>query len=346
MTEPSEQTVKNFVVIDAWLEWMQHSRGRSPRTIEQYSMALKKLQNFMQGRSLMEADPVELETFCGLWLHKQGIVAKSRVPYISAVKGFYQYAQARGLLKTNVAQGIGHPKTGRSLPQTISLENAEKLMWAPDLSTFIGMRDAAMLSLMMGCGLRVSGLVGVNESHFTNVQIEGQVRMALRVTEKGNKTRIVPVPKEAEMLVRVYLEHEEMLEMDRDLPMVNGQVDRVVFVSVRNTILPEHEYRGEKRRLTRKAVHDMMQRYGKRLDIPMSELHPKAMRHLYGTELNEHDVPLGDIQNLMGHADMKTTTIYTHLAARKKFKNVDKSNPLANMRTPVSELLKRLPAST
>jgi integrase/recombinase XerD len=345
MTEPSEQTVKNFVAIDAWLEWMQHSRGRSERTIEQYSMALKKLQTFIQGRSLMEADPVELETFCGLWLHKQGIVAKSRVPYISAIKGFYRYCQSRGLLKMNLAQGIGHPKTGRPLPNTISLQNAERLMWAPDLSTFIGMRDAAMLALMMGCGLRVTGLVDVNESHFTNVQIDNQMRMALRVTEKGAKTRIVPVPREAEMLVRVYLEHEELAAIDRDLPMVNGQVDRVVFVSVRSTKVPEHEHRGEKRRLTRKAVHDMIQRYGKRLGIPILELHPKAMRHLYGTELNEGDTPLGDIQNLMGHADMKTTTIYTHLAARKKFKHVDKSNPLANMKTPVSELLKRLPAS-
>ena len=339
------ETVKNFVVIDAWLEWLQHSRGRSPRTIEQYAMAMKKLQDFMQGRPLLEADPVELETFCGLWLHKKGIVARSRIPYISAVKGFYKYAQARGLLKHNVAQHIGHPKTGRPLPNTISLANSEKLMWGPDLSTFIGMRDAAMLALMMGCGLRVSGLVGINESHFSNVQIENQLRMALKVTEKGKKARLLPVPKEAEMLVRVYLEHEDMAEIDRDLPGPEGRPpDRVVFVSVRSTKLPADEHRGEKRRLTRKAVHDMIQRYGKRLDIPRNELHPHALRHLYGTELTEGDVPLAGVQDLMGHEDIKSTAIYIHLAARKKFSKVDQHNPLAKMKTPVSELLRRLPS--
>ena len=339
------ETVKNFVVIDAWLEWLQHSRGRSARTIEAYAMALKKLQEFMQGRPLLEADPVELETFCGLWLHKKGIVARSRIPYVSAVKGFYAYALARGLVRSNLASSISHPKTGRPLPRTITLENSEKLMWAPDLNTLIGLRDAAMLSLMMGCGLRVSGLVGINESHFTNLQIEGRVRLALRVTEKGKKDRIVPVPQEAEMQVRVYLEHEELAEIDRDLPAPYGQPpDRVVFVSMRSTKLPADEHRGEARRLTRKAVHDMIQRYGKRLGIPASELHPHAMRHLFGTELTEGNVATAAVQDLMGHEDIKSTSIYTHLAARRKFTAVDQHGPLAKMKTPVSELLKRLPS--
>lgn len=339
------ETVKNFVVIDAWLQWLEHSRGRSPRTIEAYAMAMKKLQEFLQGRPLLEADPVELETFCGLWLHKKGIVARSRIPYISAVKGFYAYAHARKLVRGNLALQVSHPKTGRPLPRTISLANSERLMWAPDMSTFIGIRDAAMLALMMGCGLRVSGLVGINESHFSNVQIENQLRMALKVTEKGKKARLLPVPKEAEMLVRVYLEHEDMADIDRDLPGPDGRPpDRVVFVSVRSTKLPADEHRGEKRRLTRKAVHDMIQRYGRRLDIPAGELHPHAMRHLYGTELTEGNVATAAVQDLMGHEDIKSTAIYTHLAARRKFASVDQHGPLAKMKTPVSELLKRLPS--
>lgn len=339
------ETMGNFEVIDAWLQWLEHSRGRSPRTIEAYAMAMKKLQEFLQNRPVLEADPVELETFCGLWLHKKGIVARSRIPYISAVKGFYEYARARHLVAGNAAAGLAHPKTGRPLPKTISLTNSERLMWAPDMSTFIGIRDAAMLALMMGCGLRVSGLVGINESHFTNVEIDRQVRMALRVTEKGEKTRLLPVPREAEMLVRVYLEHEDMADIDRTLPGPVGKPpDRVVFVSVRSTKLAADQHRGESRRLTRKAVHDMIQRYGRRLGIPASELHPHAMRHLYGTELTESDTPTAVVQDLLGHADIKSTAIYLHLAARKKFATVDKNSPLAKMKTPVSELLKRLPS--
>lgn len=339
------ETMGNFQVIDEWLQWLEHSRGRSQRTIEAYGMAMKKLQEFMGTRPVLEADQVELETFCGLWLHKKGIVARSRIPYVSAVKGFYQYATARGHVRTNAAAQITHPKTGRPLPKTISLANSERLMWAPDMSSFIGIRDAAMLALMMGCGLRVSGLVNINESDFTNVHIENQMRMALRVTEKGGKTRLLPVPKEAEMLVRVYLEHEDMNDIDRELPGLAGKTpDRVVFVSVRTTKLSPDEHRGDKRRLTRKAVHDMIQRYGRRLGIPASELHPHAMRHLYGTELTEGDTPTVAVQDLMGHADIKSTSIYTHLAARKKFATVDKHSPMAKMKTPVSELLKRLPS--
>lgn len=329
----------NFQLIDAWLEWLQHSRGRSERTIEAYAMAMKKLREFMENRPLLDAEPAELEMFCGLWLHKKGIVARSRIPYISAVKGFYKWAKASRLVSD-----IVHPKTGRPLPNTMSLANAEKLMWGPDLDTFIGIRDAAMLALMMGCGLRVSGLVGINESDFSNVQIEDQLRMALKVTEKGKKSRLLPVPKEAEMLVRVYLAHEDMAEIDRDLPGPEGQPpDRVLFVSVRSTKLTPDLHRGENRRLRRKAVNDMIKRYGKRLDIPANELHPHAMRHLYGTELTEGNVATAAVQDLMGHADIKSTSIYVHLAARRKFAAVDQSAPLAKMKTPVSELLKRLP---
>lgn len=336
-------TTGNFEVIDAFLQWLQHGRGRSERTIEAYGSALKKLQEFMQGRPLLEAQPAELEMFCGLWLHKKGIVARSRVPYISAVRGFYKYAQSRDLLKKDVAQHIGHPKSGRPLPNVISLANSEKLMWAPDLDTFIGMRDSAMLALMMGCGLRVSGLVGINESHLANVQIEGEVRMALKVTEKGDKQRLIPVPKEADMLVRVYLEHEDMAQIDRDLPAKPGQPpDRVVFVSVRSTKLTPDMHRGEARRLTRKAVHDMIQRYGRRVGIPANELHPHAMRHLYGTELTEGNVATARVQDLMGHEDIKSTAVYVHLASRRKFAAVDQHAPMAKMKTPASELLKRL----
>jgi integrase/recombinase XerD len=331
----------NVQLIDDWLEWLLHSRGRSERTIEAYALAMKRLREFMGNRPLLEAEPAELVVFCGPYLHKKGVLAGSRVPYISAVKGFYHWAKAARLV-----QELTHPKTGRPLPQMMSLANAEKLMWAPDMGTFIGIRDSAMLALMMGCGLRVSGLVGINESHLSNMQIGTQVRMALRVTEKGKKERLLPVPREAEMLLRVYLEHEDMADVDRDLPALHGRApDRVLFVSVRSTLVGPDEHRGEKRRLTRKAVNDMIRRYGKRLDIPAQELHPHAMRHLFGTELTENDVPTVAVADLMGHADMKSTGIYTHLAARKKFANVDQHAPLAKMKTPVSELLKRLPPS-
>jgi site-specific recombinase XerD len=108
-------------------------------------------------------------------------------------------------------------------------------------------------------------------------------------------------------------------------------------------VLAAHEHIGEKRRLTTKAIRDVINRYGKRLGIPAAELHPHAMRHLFGTELQEEDTPTLSISELMGHADPKSTAIYAQLAMRKKMATMDRAAPLSKMKTPVSELLKRLP---
>lgn len=331
--------------VEAWLQYMRAARGRSERTIVAYRLALDRLKEFLtqDGRSVIDAKPDELEIFCGLWLHKRGVVARSRKPYISAVKGFYAWLRSKGVVKLDVGRDLLHPVTGKPLPRVISLANAERLMWAPDLATFIGIRDAAILSLLIGCGLRVSGLTGLNESHLKTIEIEGQPRMVLRVTEKGKKERMMPVPREAEMLLRVYLGHEEMADIDRDIVDARGQPDRVLFVSVRSTRVDASEHRGENRRLTRKAVHDLIQRYGRRLGIQGDELHPHALRHLFGTELTEENVPTAAVADLMGHSDIKSTSVYVHLAMRRKASLVDKHGPLGRMKTPVGDLLRRLP---
>ncbi len=334
--------------IDAWLEWLEGSRGRKKRTIEAYGMAIRRLHEYLKsdGVALLDAHPDQLEVFTGLHLHKLGVIARSRVPYISAVKGFYQWAERRGVIKRSPATRLTHPAPAKPLPRTISLANAERLMWAPDMSTFIGIRDAAILAMLIGCGPRVSGVTALNEGSLKPIRVGNQDRLAVVLKEKGEKSRMVPVPKEADMLLRVYLGHEELKAIDRDIEVKDGQgthPDRVLFVSVRSTRLSPDEHRGEKRRLTRKAINDLIIRYGKRLGIPREELHPHAFRHLFGTELTEDNVSLASVQDLMGHADPKSTEIYVHLAQRRRAAIIDANAPLAKMKTPVSELLKRLP---
>ena len=330
-------------IIDDWLIYMEASRGRTVRTIECYRGALMRLKEFMAGKPLIEADAAELEVFCGLWLHKKGVIARSRKPYISAVKGFYAWLKAKGNVKGNAAKELLHPITGHPLPRTISLANAEKLMWAPDMGTFVGIRDAAILSLLIGCGLRVSGLTALNESDLRTLEIECVPRMTIRVTEKGNRERIMPVPREAEALLRVYLGHEDLARIDRSFRDRAGRTDKVLFVSTKSPTLAPHEHIGEKRRLSRKGVREMIQRHGTKAGIPERDLHPHAMRHLFGTELQEEDVPTLSMSELMGHADPKSTSIYAQLAMRKKMTTIDRAAPLSKMKTPVSELLKRLP---
>lgn len=325
-------------LIDSFLDFKRHNKGRSDRTIQAYRLALSRLGEFCGDRDPLDASQDDLILFTGIWLHKKGLDGVSRRPHIAAVREFYGWLSDNKHIKGNPAAGLPYPTTGLKLPRVMTLSNAEKLMWAPDFETFEGVRDGAMLSLLVGCGLRISGLVKLNYSNVIQDEIEGKVRMLLKVVEKGNKERKLPIPPEADLQLRLYMEHPYLQEIDRTLP--NG--DQVLFISTRNRTCPAHEYTGERRRLNRRALLDTMKKYGQRVGIPDDQLHPHALRHLFGTELAEADVDLLTRQQLMGHADPKSTKIYTHLAMRKLARDSDKANPLAKMRTPVSDLLARL----
>lgn len=325
-------------LIDAWLSFKQRNRGRSERTAAIYRQALERLQGFMGDRRLVDATADELVLFTGAWLHKKGVIAESRRPYIAAVRGFYAWCAQHEHVRSSPAAGVPYPQTGRKLPRVMTLASAERMLWAPDFSTFIGVRDGAMLALLIGCGIRVSGLVRLNDSNVIEQAIDGKPRLFIRVLEKGDRQRLVPVPPEADLHLRMYLEHPELKDLDRSLP--NG--DRVLFITTVNRSCPPHEYVGGRRRFTRGGVLDMVKRYGQKLGIPEEQLHPHAMRHLYGTELAESDVDLLVRQQLMGHVDPQSTKIYTHLATRKLVATTDKANPLAKMKTPTTDILKRL----
>lgn len=324
--------------IEDFLTFKRHSQGKAERTVEAYGDALRRLQGFLDGRALIEATPDELELFCGPWLHKQGVQAVARRPYIAAVREFFKWATLTKRMRDNPGAQINYPKTGRKLPRVMSLASAERLMWAPDFSTFKGVRDAAILSVLIGCGLRISGLCGLNQGALAHAEHQGKVRMVIKVSEKGAKERMLPVPREAEMVLRLYLEHADLKRIDRTLP--DG--DQVLFVSLGNRSIPPHEYIGEARRLSKRSIRDMIKDYGEAAGIPADQLHPHAMRHLFGTELAESDVDLLLRQELMGHEDPKHTKIYTHLAMRKKIDEVDRSGPLSKLKSPVSDLLDRL----
>lgn len=335
-------TAENAAVVDAYLQHLQAARGRRARTAGAYRLVFERLGEFMQGRPILAATALELETFAGLWLHKMGVVARSRKPYVSALRGFFSWAQSRGHVKGNTASDLRHPKTAAPLPHALSLASAEKLMWAPDLATFKGRRDAAILGLLVGCGVRVSGLIALNVGDLRTVDVDGKPRMLVRVTEKGERTRELPLPREAEMMVRVYLDDAELQALDREVKDGKGRPDKVLFVNMRNTLVPEHERRGEALRLNRHSVWRMVQAYGQRAGVPAEERHPHAFRHLFGVELAEDGVDMLTRQTMMGHVDPKSTAIYTAMTVKRKARVMDANAPLGKIKTPVSELLRRL----
>jgi len=330
-------------LIEAWLRFKQHNQGKAEGTVTKYRGYLTRLATFLAGRDvdLLRADQAILEEFTGLHAHKEGLSPRSRRTIVAAVKGFYAWARRAGLRGDDPAAGIPYPIAGRRLPTPLESKNAQALLHQPDLDTFEGVRDCAILMTLIGCGLRASGLVGLNESSLQLVDVKGVEWLVLKVMEKGKRERLVPAPHDVKYILHAYLGHRDLASIDRTLP--SG--DRVLFVSTMNRAIPPQDYHGEQRRISKRSIHDMIRKYGQRAGIPVDQLHAHAMRHLYGTELAENEVDLITRQALLGHADPKTTEIYTHLAMRNLTKVVDAANPFKNIRTPLSDLVRELERS-
>lgn len=327
--------------VEDWLSFMKHNRGRSGRTEEVYRLAMKRLGTFMSDldKSPLQATHDDLIAFTGPWLFKQGLRDPvSRRTHISAVRGFYKWAKTQKLLGDNPAVAVPQPKGGRKIPRVMTLADVEKMMWQPDFSKLSGVRDAAMIATLAGCGLRASGLVGLNESNLVRDVVDGVPRLFLKVIEKGDRERKIPIPEQAALLIQLYLDHPDLAGVDRLLP--DG--DQVLFVTLRRNDIPLCDYRGDKRRFGRRQVEVVLKRHGLKAGVNPSLLHPHAMRHLFGTELAEDDVPTVTAQRLLGHADAKSTEMYQQLALRKLTRVSDKSNPLSKIKTPVSALLAQL----
>jgi len=321
-------------LIDQFLTWKQENENCSARTVRKYRGLLNQLGKFLDG-NFANAELKILEQFSGGWLHRAGYSAASRKVAVAAIRGFYSFLAKRRMVSKNPAQDLVYPRMGRRLPRFMGLKSAEALLFQPDLSSLSGIRDSAMLALLIGCGFRVAGLCGLNESQLIWYQYGEVERLAIRTLEKGERERLVPVPLEAMLLVQAYLGHQDLRNVDRLLE--NG--DQVLFVNLRNRHIPEWEHRGELRRLSTRAVDRMIKRYAIDAGVPEDQAHAHAIRHLFGTELAESDSSTLQIQALMGHADPKTSEIYTHISMRKMTNVLDKGNPLSKMDTPVTALL-------
>jgi len=327
--------------VDAWLRWLAMNKGRADGTAGKYRLYLTDLATWLHGEhgaGLLEASKDQLLDYCGRVLHERGISPRSRRPYIAAVRGFYKWLHDDFEIPRNPAASIPYPEIGRKLPRGMTLTNAEKLLMAPDLDTFRGVRDSAILHLFLGCGLRLSGLINLNQSDLVFTEWDDVEHLVLHVREKGDKERLVPAPHEARLMLRAYLGHPELRGIDRDL----ADGDRVLFVSTHNRTVPPHEYYGEHRRISKRSVSEMIERYAAQQGIPRDQAHPHALRHTYGTELAEDDVNILKLKALMGHANTNTTDLYNHVAMRSLFRAAAKANPLAKLHGPASEIAKRL----
>ncbi|HRD65736.1 MAG TPA: tyrosine-type recombinase/integrase [Candidatus Competibacter sp.] len=325
-------------VIGQWIDHKRYNECRATSTLYHYSLALNRLNSYMvqeQKTELMSATPEQLERYCGLWLYEHKVSVQNRHVIVTAIRGFFAWCAKMRLIAKNPAECLPAPKIGTALPKAARLEHAEKILMVPDLCTFAGLRDAAMLSVLIGTGCRVSGLVGLDEEDLIWTRSDlGTERLLLRLLEKGKKERIIPAPLETGLLLRAYLGHEELEKIDR----VNTKGRKVLFVNRANSQVKKYDHYGDSRRLNQAYVDRIIKMYGKKAGLPPRVCHAHAFRHLVGTEMAESDVDLLQRQALLGHADPKSTEVYTHLATRKLMETVDHANPLGKIRTPVSQL--------
>ena len=229
------------------------------------------------------------------WRFSQHAQPRSAARYTSTLKRFYRYLLRENLIAADPTLNLDSPKLPRSLPKTLTEDDVERLLDNADTNTPLGLRDRAMLETLYATGLRVSELVGLK---LTAVNVNDGV---LRVTGKGNKDRLVPLGEESVQWLRRYLADSRPLLLDR-------QLCDEVFVTTRGA------------GMTRQAFWYLIKRHALAAGITRP-LSPHTLRHAFATHLLNHGADLRVVQMLLGHSDISTTQIYTHVA-RERMKHL------------------------
>lgn len=235
------------------------------------------------------------------FLHDGGRSPRSVARHLTTLKNFYRFLLAEGRMAEDPTALLSAPRQWQNLPKFLNRSQIEALLEAPDRSTAMGMRDAAMLELLYACGLRVSELVGLKR---TDVNLELGF---LRVTGKGSKTRMVPMGGKAQEAVNDYLESGRRR-------LLGQRSSAALFVTARGGPM------------TRQCFWRNLGQYGKKAGI-FHNLTPHVLRHSFATHLLEGGADLRSVQAMLGHADIATTQIYTHVVRSRLRGVVDQHHP-------------------
>ena len=290
MTETGRESEPARAEIDAFLDALWMERGLSDNTLKAYRNDLCAFARWQQGRGagLLTAQTGDVHRYLAAQGDKS---ARTTARRLSSLRRFFQYQVREGRLPSEPTAGVASPRLGRPLPKSLTEAEVEALLQAPDVSTDVGLRDRAMLEVLYATGLRVSELVGLR---LEQINLRQGV---LRVTGKGDKERLVPLGEEAvDWMVR-YLR-------DARPGFYRGQPDATAFPSRRG------------RPQARQTFWYAIKRYAVRAGIA-KPLSPHVLRHAFATHLLNHGADLRVVQMLLGHSDISTTQIYTHIARER-----------------------------
>ncbi|WP_339487452.1 site-specific tyrosine recombinase XerD [Pseudomonas sp. EL_65y_Pfl2_R95] len=276
-------------LIDRFLEALWFEKGLSVHTRDAYHSDLTHLNGWLEARGLtLEAAGRDVILDHLAWRLNEGYKARSTARFLSGLRGFYRYLLREGLITQDPTLQIDLPQLGRPLPKSLSEADVEALLAAPELDDPIGLRDRAMLEVLYACGLRVTELISLTREQ---VNLRQGV---IRVFGKGSKERLVPLGEEAIVWIERYSKEARPFLLD-------GKPSDVLFPSSR----------GEQ--MTRQTFWHRIKHQAKVAGIAKS-LSPHTLRHAFATHLLNHGADLRVVQMLLGHSDLSTTQIYTHIA--------------------------------
>ena len=297
--------------IDAFLLHLQLERGLSEHTISNYARDLVRLCEFLgESHSASSLTRADIEAYIAWLRDKRELSARSAARALSAVRTFCRFLVREKVRDDDPSDLVPSPRLGRPLPLVLSPEEAVALTEAPKKNDPRGIRDSAMFELLYGTGLRVSELIGLKMS---DVDLN---RGVVRCTGKGAKTRLVPVGEFAVRRVETYLASARPELIERATKRGLRRLPQALFVSARG------------KGLTRQAVWKNIKRYAREIGIerPVS---PHKLRHTFATHLLEGGADLRAVQAMLGHSDLSTTQIYTHVSQSALKRAYDGAHPLA-----------------
>ena len=288
------------LLIETFLDSLWLEKNLSQNTLESYKNDLNKFRNFLEknNKSVLKADHFLILSFLSFLLDK-GFSSKTVSRNISSLKSFFKYLISVEHIKINPMLNIDAPKSGLFLPTTLTVEETQQILDAPNELRPIEMRDKAMLYTLYATGMRISELISLN---MHNVDL---TRGSVQVIGKGGKERLIPLTNDAIAMIKKYVSNA------RD-KLSKGKDHNNIFVSTHGKQISRHSF------------WHRIKAYLKKVDVK-KQVHPHTLRHAFATHMLNNGADLRSVQLLLGHSDLATTQIYTHVA-QAEVKNLHKKH--------------------
>lgn len=280
---------ENQQILDEFLDNLWLESGVSKNTLVSYRFDLKAMAEFMESKKirLISVDLNSLRDYLG-HRHQLGLSARSTSRTLASIRRFYRYLLALNQIRKDPSVSLENPKASKPLPSSLSEKDVDKLLNAPDINTALGLRDRAMLEVLYATGLRVTELISLD---INSINLSQGV---VRVIGKGNKERLVPMGEDSLDWLKKYMDSARA-------SLSQGYLSDTVFLSQQG------------QQMTRQTFWVRIKKMAEESGVK-ARISPHTLRHAFATHLLNHGADLRVVQMLLGHSDVATTTIYTHIA--------------------------------